>query len=221
MKTLDYKQIFKEELKQWIKDNKKIDGSTMPIIYKMSLNRTNEELEEDLGAIDNNLDKDEIIRVIKDKFNIKEVLKFKITKNNKVYSQNNFGDSGAIKWIKNFIEEEKISYKIFSQIKNSSDVITFSKNRQDMSDKTNPTQLNVLGDIFYFNHKHWGLDKMNKDKNQISNRKNEGDGVLFDKINELSKYLSEEIKIEVEGVLVIRSLGKYEEKIFMYENNNS
>lgn len=215
-------KLFKQEVKIFGYNNFIPNRKDTPIIYKLSKNTSNIKnlVESIIQWI--SLDIDLGIDLVRSTFDLKEIPQFKITYKNKSYHQKDYGIRGGTKWIKNFIQQSNIPSSIFLRL-NTKDTITFSKKRNDFPDTTSPTKLDIQGEIIYFNHKHWGCDKLGKAIDN-PNRKTEGDGILCDKIKLLSEYLGEEISIDFEGNLEVRSLGgnpKYKDEKITYESNNS
>tara|TARA_R110000803_G_scaffold194976_1_gene258158 strand:+ start:315 stop:971 length:657 start_codon:yes stop_codon:yes gene_type:complete len=207
---------FEEEMKLWARNQFIANRKDTPIIYKISrLNNNPEEFIIKLKAGLSN-SSDDTFTFISGLFNLKEVEKWKIIYNGKEYKQRNYTKSTT--WIKEFIVDSQIPFSILFKFDTDKSV-TFSKLEKDMPKSGNIVPFKINKEDIYFQHRNWGLDKLNKALDNPM-RKTEGDGKLAEKINQLSEYLGKSIQFEIDGILEKWELGKYKQEIF-YESNNS
>jgi len=110
METLDYKQIIKDEINFYSGHNNpnKNQGyfniKDTPILYKLSLNYSKDQLKEVIGAIRNQIDHNFIVEgMIKGHFDIKKIERYKITYKNNIYNQDDYPND--IRWISALIKE--------------------------------------------------------------------------------------------------------------------
>lgn len=209
------KQFFLEEYNTF-QSSGKIDRQSTPILFKLGYEMDSITLEKYIKNLKNWVDNDiEIGFVFLEKmFYYKEVEVYRIEYKDQIFKSKDY--TSTMKWMKDFLENSKIPFSTLSKLNLESP--TFAFNILDLGIKTNPTELKLNRKSLYFQHRHWGLDKMNKKVDNPNRR--EGDGKLKEKLNLLSELLNDNIMLKSDGFKVIKSLGKHEIKEF-YENSNS
>jgi hypothetical protein len=212
METLDYKQIIKDEINFYLGHNNpnKTQGyfniKDTPILYKLSLNYSKDQLKEVIGAIRNQIDHNFIVEgMIKGHFDIKKIERYKITYKNNIYNQDDYDND--IQWIRTVLKNIPLS-----TLKNSlpEDFIPLEKTPKGAS-----ATKGDWDDGTVFVHRNWGLGKKATGKDESNVNKNK----LINKIKEKFDVLKIDIKIDFVGYKIERTLGKYKETIYEYNNS--
>jgi hypothetical protein len=210
------KTTFLKEFDYYLNNRKEIGPHTTPLLHKISMGLNEDDVKNYIKNFHKwVLDENDFGYNMLDKmFDIKEIPLFKIKYNGKEYTHD-VGDSPQ-KWFKHFIQDnnftidELINFSIKFNTKKSQN--TFSK-----SDGNNYTPLTIENQILYFQNRHFGLDKMNKDRLN-PNGKQEGWGLLQKTLKELNP----KIEFIKDGYKIIKKLGNNcKQPTQRYENNNS
>jgi len=172
----------------------------------MSLNYSEDQLKEVIGRITNQIDSNFIIEgMIKGHFDIKKIERYKITYKNNIYNQDDYNND--IQWIRTVLKNIPLS-----TLKNSlpEDFIPLEKTPKGAS-----ATKGDWDDGTVFVHRNWGLGKKatGKDESNVNKNKN------INKIKEKFDILKLDIKIDFVGHKIERTLGKYKEIIYEYNNS--